>query len=133
VVLPPARSPVGFAGGVGVLLLSCCAVPRWVLIPTVKHPTARYATVLFMVFPPQKLAPNIEANLPRKRNCNCRRSLKDAARGILFRPFRLCEKGRKRSGPSSSTPARALVRGYSRHLAAYFSLSPAYPSTGETG
>jgi len=26
-----------------------------------------------------------------------------------------------------------LVRGYSRHLAAYFSLSPAYPSTGEKG
>ena len=26
-------------------------------------------------FPPRKLAANIEANLPRKRNCNCRRSL----------------------------------------------------------
>src|SRR6266576_3133698 len=82
-VLPPPRSQVAFAGGLGLLLLSICAEPSRAIIPTVKHPTARNATVLFMVFPPQKLAPNIEANLPRKRNCNCRRSLKDAARGIL--------------------------------------------------
>src|SRR2546429_8447682 len=107
-VLPPPRSQVAFAGGLGLLLLSICAEPSRAIIPTVKHPTARNATVLFMVFPPQKLAPNIEANLPRKRNCNCRRSLKDAARGILFRPFRLCEKGRKRSGPSSRSEERRV-------------------------
>ena len=75
-LLPPPRSQEADAGGLGLLLLSSCAEPSRAIIPTVKHPTARNATALFMVFPPKKLAPNIEANLPLKRNCNCRRSLK---------------------------------------------------------
>src|ERR1700746_726878 len=94
-VLPPPRSQVAFAGGLGLLLLSICAEPSRAIIPTVKHPTARNATVLLMVFPPQKLAATIEANLLLKRNCDCRRSLKTHPGEFCFDPSVSCEKTRK--------------------------------------
>src|SRR5215472_1347139 len=94
-VLPPPRSQEADAGGLGLLLLSFCAEPSRAIIPTVKHPTTTNAAVLFMVFPPQKLAANIEANLPLKRNCNCRRSLKTHPGEFCFAPSASsdCQKG----------------------------------------
>src|SRR5215469_13027150 len=94
-VLPPPRSQEADSGGLGLLLLSICAEPSRAIIPTVKHPTARNATVLLMVFPPQKLAGTIEANLVLKRNSNCRRSLKTHPGEFCFDPPASCEKPRK--------------------------------------
>src|SRR6516225_3772219 len=94
-VVPPPRSQEADSGGLGLLLLSICAEPSRAIIPTVKHPKARNATVLLMVFPPRKLAATIEANLLLKRNCDCRRSLKTQAREFCFDPSASWEKTRK--------------------------------------
>jgi|SRR5215469_6679509 len=94
-VLPPPTSQEADAGGLGLLLLSACAEPSRAITPTVKHPTARNATVLFMVFPPRKLVANIEANLPLQRNPNCRRSVKTHPEKICFVSTACCEKARK--------------------------------------
>src|SRR5258707_9887500 len=84
-VLPAPRSQEADAGGLGLDALSICADPSMAIIPTVRHPTARNATVLFMVSSPRKLISNIEADLPFPRNCNCP-ALIDAFQFNMFRP-----------------------------------------------
>src|SRR6266852_3010355 len=94
-VLPPPRSQEADAAGLGLEALSVCADPNSAIIPTVKHPTARNATVLFMVSPPRKLPANIEPDLPAQRNNNCPHLLKTHPLGICFATHCPCETARK--------------------------------------
>src|SRR5437868_3685569 len=99
---PPPRSHEADAGGLGFWLLSVCGELASAIMPTAKHPTARNTTDLFMVFPPQKPAANIETDLPVERNCNCRRLIKTYAAEFCFALVvpprgRVCEKAKKGS------------------------------------
>jgi hypothetical protein len=93
-VLPPPKSQVAFAGGLGLEALSDCADPSRAIIPMAKHPAPRNATLLFMVSLLRSSA-NIQTDLWFFRNCNCRRSLETHAAAFCFVSPSYCETGEK--------------------------------------